>query len=438
MSVPEIAAGAANNLDEYERLLRAGGARQASVEDTLLVELAQKLAPVRRSPHAQVVSAADPWDTGPMQPPEAATPQPTIAFALRKPSGAATLDVEAEHASAFGAPYSYDRRDAGRAKGRSPGGWTFKALALAPAGAALFSAALVIAVFGPKGGPSGAPKAPPFIAAGQGPTEAPQPSGETVAAQGDVDAARLKDIAPVKVARSEERPSDRDADASPAATSPAPPPAGEREPQASAGPPVAASATPVAAAEIAAPPPAVWQSSDSSSVRTASAPPDATAAPAAVHAGETAPRNAPQRPAQPAPSAGSKAVAVTQPTTSTLALPANLSRRASAGAMVAKTGAISPGPAETTSQHRPRGVDGPAGAGRAAGDPGACRRSRSRQSDGARLRRYGRRALRAGGRSERLGGPVRRAKIGSGSRGRRRAAQCQIRSGAQRGDDRRS
>jgi hypothetical protein len=58
MSVSEIAAGAANNLDEYERLLRAGGARQASVEDTLLVELAQKLAAVRRSPHAQVVSAA--------------------------------------------------------------------------------------------------------------------------------------------------------------------------------------------------------------------------------------------------------------------------------------------------------------------------------------------------------------------------------------------
>ena len=354
MSVSGISAGAENDHDKYERSSWAGGARQASVEDPLLVELARKLAPVRRSSQAQAVSEPDQWDA--MQPLEAAQ-QSTIAFALRKPSGTASLHVERRHASGFGVPYSRDPHGARPATGRRPGGWTLKASALAPAGAALISAALVIAVFGPKGGPSGAPKAPPFIAAGHGPTELLQPSGETVAPRGDVDAARLKAVAqssPAKVVRSEERPTDPDADASPAAAPPsarsAPPPVGVAQPTAgtSAGPPVAAPATSVAAAEIAAPPPAAPQSPDFNAVRPASAPPEATEAPSAADAGEAAPRDAPQRPANPAPIAESKVVATARPMTPKPALPANFARRTSARVMVAETGATAPGAAAET------------------------------------------------------------------------------------------
>ena len=279
MNASWIPPAAKANPDEYERRLRAGGARQASAEDALLVELARKLAPVRSSPHAQAVSAPGRTDAEPMQPPEAATLQPSTAFAPDEPGGTAFVDAEAPHASGFGVPYLHDPNDAGPATRRRSGGWMLRAAALAPAaGAALLGAGLVIAVFGPKGGSPELPKAPPFIAAGQGPTKAPEPSGETVAIRSDPDVTPLKHTTPVKVVSSEKRPID--ADASPGATPPSPTlppaPAGAAQPTAgtSAGPPLAA---PVAAAPIAVPPPAASQFPDSNPVRMASAPPAAGA-----------------------------------------------------------------------------------------------------------------------------------------------------------------
>ncbi len=412
MNASWIPPAAKANPDEYERRLRAGSARQASAEDAVLVELARRLAPVRSSPHAQAVSEPGRTDAEPMRPLEAATPQPSIAFAPDEPSGTAFDDAEATHASGFGVPYLHDPNDPGPATQRRPAGWTLKAAALAPAaGAALLGAGLVIAVFGPKGGSPELPKAPPFIAASQGPTKAPEPSGETVAIRSDPDVTPLKHTTPVKVVSSEKRPID--ADASPGATPPSPPsapaPAGAAQPtvETSAGPPVAApvaaatiavpppaasqfpdsnsmrtaaappvaaapiaaprpavsqfpdsnpvrtaAAPPVAAAPIAAPPPAASQFPESDPVRTAAAPPDSRAAPSAADAGGAArPRDTPQRPARPASTAESKAAAVAQPATPKLEAPAKLSRRTSARVMLAKTDATAPGAAaETRSQ----------------------------------------------------------------------------------------
>jgi hypothetical protein len=137
--------------DEYERRWRAGGARPAIVEDAGLAELARKLAPVRPTPEAQAASEYDRWGAAPI---EAETPHSATAFVRRKPSGPARRDLEATQTSGFVVPCSHDPRYSGPATGRRSGRWT---RTLAPAGAALlFGAAMFVAVFGPKGGSTGA------------------------------------------------------------------------------------------------------------------------------------------------------------------------------------------------------------------------------------------------------------------------------------------
>ena len=201
---------------------------------------------------------------------------------------------------------------------------------LAPAGAALLGAAVVIAAFGPKEGSPGLPTTPHLIAAGQGATQAPQ-SGETVAIRSDPDVTPLKVIPPVEFVGSEQRRRTFDAGSSPVPlSSTAPAGAAQPAPGVFAGLSVAA---PVAADQS---PPS--QISGPNLVRTASTPPDPTVAPAATNAGEAAHQTDElQRPARPAPSSESKAATAARPTTLKLDSPAKLAGRTSPRTIVART-----------------------------------------------------------------------------------------------------
>jgi SPOR domain len=361
-----------------KRRLQAGGVRQASAGD-YIVELARKLAPVRSS-HAQAFSPPGWTDTELAQPFEAATVEPSIGFAPDEASGTASADLTS-HACGLGVPYLHNGRGACRAKQRRSGGWILRAAAIAPvAGAALLGAGLVTVVFGPKAGSLRFSK-PPFVASGQLPTKTSQGSGETVATLEDAAAIPVRDVIPVKVVRSEERPIDPGpgvSSASAPATAPsAPTPVGAAQstPWTSAGPPVSA---PVVTKPAAAPPPAASQSSDGNPDRTASAaageaarPADAVQRPdrptpaaeskaaaaaqpttldsAAVEAGR--PANAPQRPARPASADGIRAAPVAQPVKPRLDLRARFSRRPSARVMpaiAAETGSQPLRPAAST------------------------------------------------------------------------------------------
>jgi hypothetical protein len=279
---------------------------------------------------------------------------------------------------------------------------------LAPAVAAVIGAALVIAVFGPKAGPPEAAKAPHVVAFSQGPSEAPQASGETVAAQGDVDEARLKDAAAISIVPSVVQPRELDPDASPAA---APSPSGVAQPAPGTdpGPPAAAPVAPAAAAEPAAPlaasqspdlspvgavstragataPPAVnavaasvapaaaaepaaplaaSQSPDLSPVNAVSTRADAAALSAA---GGAARPDGPERPAKAAPPAESKVVAVAPPPTLRLALPTTLFRRASMRARRAQISATTP-VASVETRRQPQRSEAPATAAAPAESP---------------------------------------------------------------------
>ena len=302
---------------------------------------------------------------------------------------------------------SADRRqggamlNAGPGAGRRSGRWTRIASALVPAVATLlFGAALFVAVFGPKGGPTGARSA-------------------------------IARPALVKIVSSEERPTDW-------MLTPHPPLYQRWRPRSRRRPPL--SRRP----RRRSPPcgPAVSQSTESNPLRMASAPPDAPA-PSATLASEAAPLDAPQRLAEAAPKVEGKVVVGAQPRTPNLDRIAKLSRRLlSYGRQDRRDRAqcsgrdAAPTPAFWC-------VDDPAGPNRATHDRGACRRPGTRQSNDTCLRWPDWRARAIGGGSDRhqigrLGNSVRRAKIGGRGRGGRRAAQRQIRPGAKRRDDRRS
>ena len=95
------------------------------------------------------------------------------------------------------APQAFESRDMPlRAGGKPPthrpsGLWMLKASALVLAGSALLGVG-----FGVMAGKSGAPKAPPVVAAAQAPARAPQPSPEPAAATGDAGAISPKDVQP--------------------------------------------------------------------------------------------------------------------------------------------------------------------------------------------------------------------------------------------------
>ena len=179
--------------------------------------------------------------------------------------------------------------------GRRSGHWTRMTSALVPAVAMLlFGVALFVAVFGSKGGSTGA-------------------------------RSTITRPALVKVVSSEERLTNLDVDALSAATS-----------RSARLEPALASVEPLATAPVATLRPALSQSTEPNPVRAASAPLDAPA-PSATLASEAAPLDVPQRPAESAPRAEGKVVVGAQPGTPKLERPAKPSTRLPVSATVAKT-----------------------------------------------------------------------------------------------------
>ena len=418
------------NLDKFEPRLLARGARQASAEDLLLFELAQKLAPVRSLPHPQAASAPGHTDNEPMRPFEAARGE-------RK--GTASVGDGPRHDSRFNDRNSHDPKEAGLPSERRPAGWARKASVLAPAGAALLGAAVVIAAFGPKEGSPGLPTTPHLIAAGQGATQAPQ-AGETVAIRSDPDVTPLKVIPPVEFVGSEQRRTNFDAGSSPVPLS---------------------STAPAGAAQ---PAPGVFAGlSVAAPVRRRSVPAIADFRPQfGAHgfdaAGPDCGARRHERGRGGASDRRTSAACKTRP-----------EQRKQSGHGRPADDAETRFARETRRQNIPphdRGQDQPGHVPRDRGDPapasaslgwgepggarrvagacrtsGGCRQPGTSQSCNACRRRSRRRARRPGGRSDqigRLGDTVRHAKIGGGSQDRRRAAQRQICPRAQRRDDRRS
>ena len=396
MSVSGAKAAVEINLDEFERRLRAAGAPQMGVEDPLaeltrLVE-SSKAPAANPPPSANVISGlgrigreapplvetAPPVETTP--PVEASPLRPALDEAKddhRIEKRAEQVEPpQAEDAKEF---LGHDPKPAEPVAPRGDARWKLTVSALALAGAAMIGA-----VFLMRGGVPGLPKAPPFIAAAQGPTKVKPPSDETVAASNEAGASLMKDTAPpaqVKVVNSEEQPVDLNAQA--ASLNAAPPPAagaptttGSTQPasadvfaSASAaapnGSPVAATVnTPVVAPAAPAPPPLASQFPDPRPVRTVSLRPDGTpiptpASPAADAAQPSPAAEAPAPAAKPAPKATKNdAAGIAQPSTPKLELPAKPAK-SSARVVVAKTDTTAPGAAaETPSQ--PLQLGGPA------------------------------------------------------------------------------
>ena len=343
MSVSGIQAAAEINLDEFERRLRSPGSQQASAEDLLreLVRLVDSSGPLgKRSPSlSQAVSMLGQTDAEPPQPLEMATRQPLVDMA---PDQRTETASEVPLASKFGNAYL-------------PTGWTLNVSALALA----VGAVLIGAAFWFKGGAPGQPKAPPFVAAADGSTNAPQRNGETVATLRAAGAIPLKDItqpASVKEVPSEQHPIELGDLAAlgnvPPPANLAPTSAGAGQPTAglSSGPSVAVAVNaPVVAAPFAAPPPGAPQFPDPKTLQTVSLRPDgtqiATATPSARDSGEAVHANdGPQGPAETDPKGASEAAGVAQPSTHKVDLPTKLSRKPTARIVVAKAETAAPGP----------------------------------------------------------------------------------------------
>jgi hypothetical protein len=307
MSVSGKQAAAEINLDEFERRLRSPGSQETSVEDLLADE----------------------------------------------PTRTASVNIEAPRASKLDDAYRRDPIGVDSATERRSGARTLKVWALAVAA----GAALIGAVFAPKGGAPEQPNVPPFVASADGSTKAPERSDETVAILSDAGATPRKDItqpAAVKDVTSEE-PTERGDRASLSNAPPAAnltPTAGAAQSivGASPGPQVSVVAnTPVVAPPFAAPPPAAHQLPDPMALRRVSPRPDwtqiATATPSAADSGETVRAiDGPLPPAKPATNGASEAAGVAQPPTKKLDLPTKLSTKPSARIVVAKTETAEPGP----------------------------------------------------------------------------------------------
>ena len=157
MSVSGKQATAEINLDEFEHRLRSPDSQQTSAEDLLaeLEWLVNSSALLRtRSPRpSQAVSMPGQTDIEPPQPLEIATLQPVIDVEPDEPTRTASVDIEAPRASKFGDGYRRDPIGVDSATERRSGGWTLKVWALALAA----GAALIGAVFAPKGGAPGQP-----------------------------------------------------------------------------------------------------------------------------------------------------------------------------------------------------------------------------------------------------------------------------------------
>jgi hypothetical protein len=350
------------NLEEFERRLRAAGARQANVEDPL-----QELARLVESSYGGSSSGGTSaqWVSGAARSIETAPLRPAIDEAEGLVPASHEVDGAAGQEHEFDPPSSHDPQAAGQTVDGRPRRWKLTVSALALAGLAMIGA-----VFALKGRVPGLPKNPPFIAAAQGPTKVQPPSDETVTATNDPGVSLLKDNAKtgsVKIVNSEEQPVDLSAQASPGTPPPAPtnPPPSTDQPKPQGG---ASGATPVAATvntplvpPPAAPPPGMTaEFPDAKPVRTVSLRPDGTpiaainppvqnsfdAAPAEGPAKpRAAPTSAPASaaaPTAPAAKTMSDAAAVAEPSSPKLELPTKLSPKSSARVAVAKTDTTAP------------------------------------------------------------------------------------------------
>ena len=384
MSVSGAKAAVEINLDEFERRLRAAGAPHTGVEDPLaelarLVELS-KVPAANPPPSADVASgpgrsgrepAPAPVETAPSVEPapsvEAAPLRPSLGEAKDdrriEPQAEAVEPPQAEDAKEF---LGHDPKPAERTAPRGAARWKLTASALALAGAAMIGAVFLL-----RGGVPGLPKAPPFIAAAQGPTKVKPPSDETVAASNDAGGSLMRDSAPaaqVKVVNSEEQPVDLNAQAALTAAPPsaasAPTTTGSTQSASgdvfasataagSTSSPVAASVnTPVVAPAPPAPPPLASQFPDPRPVRTVSLRPDGTPIPTPAAPAPDAAEPLPEAQAPTAKPASkttkNDAAGVAQPSTPKLELPPKPAK-SSARVVVAKTDTTAPG-AETPGQ----------------------------------------------------------------------------------------
>jgi hypothetical protein len=325
MSVSGKQAAAEINLDEFERRLRSPGSEQASAED-LLAELAwlvdsSALLPTGSPWPSQAVSMPGQTDEEPPQPLEIATLQSVIDVEPEEQTRTASVDIEAPRTSKFGDAYRRDPIGVDSSPERRSGGWTLEVWALALAA----GAALIAAVFAPKGGAPGQPNAPPFFASADGSTKAPQRSDQTVATSSDADATPRKDItqpAAVKGVTSKEPPIELGDHASlgnaPPEANLTPTSAGAAPSTASrsSGPPVSVVNTPVVAPPFASSAAAAPQLPDSKALRTVSLRPNgtqqiATVTPSATDSGEAVQASdGLQPPAKPATKGASEAPGV--------------------------------------------------------------------------------------------------------------------------------
>ncbi len=216
--VPEI------NLDEFERRLRSTGAPFDAVEDPL-AELTRLVDMISQEGGA-------PQKAGQPAPYAGAAPQlPRVERAEAALPRASQYEAAPAYAQPEPVELSHDERDdllAAAAEAQAPSGrvrgWYFKTAGLAVAGVVLFGGAAAMKL----GVAPGVAKAPPFIAAAQGPTKIQPPSDSTVQSAGDAGALLMKDSAtsaPVKVVSNDEQPVDLHAQApgpSPATATPTP------------------------------------------------------------------------------------------------------------------------------------------------------------------------------------------------------------------------
>lgn len=339
--MPEVLAGP----DEFRRRRRGPAAQQTSAEEALVVDMARRLAPVRPSP-----------PDSPLVPRE--TPEGRRSLGSPSGEGRGTASIGVQPKTHEFRPLRW-RNPVDVEPAREIGSvwWLNKVSALAPAGAALVGAVLVIAAFGPRwsGVPSPA-KAPP-LAAVQAPAATELAGGEADAPSRDAGLTALKDA--IRAARAKPAPSEAETiragaqpsspDLPPQAAFAAPSDAAEPTAAAAAEAPIPATVAPVAPPPAPAPPPVTSQSPDSNAGRTALEPSEAPqeggrAASSAVSGQAAHASEARSLPAKPAP----KTQAVAGPaSTPKLDLPAKPWRRFAARSSLETAPAA---PAETRSR----------------------------------------------------------------------------------------
>jgi hypothetical protein len=325
-----------------------------------------KAASLARAANAAVDGSVARVASGPSQASDGAAERgdpetPPGAAAATAPGAAEGLDLSAQDRASLLAAVG----EAPVRKGR-PRSWYFKTAALAAIGVALLGGAATLKI-----GVPGLPKAPPFIAAAEGPSKVQPPSEATVQPSGDSTALLTKDsatAAPVKVVSTEEQPVDLRAQT----PSPTPVAVASLPAAAEAVSPVAPAAdTPVVApAEASATVAPLFP--EATPVRTVSVRPDGTLISVDSTPAPSPPAPAPQAATRDIGSSPSQtgAAATGEAATPKLDLPTKLSPKSSAR-VVAKTDTTAPAAATDTTPNAPLQLGPPARPSKAAKAPPA-------------------------------------------------------------------